>query len=226
MADRDDSVPEDATPDPHPDEIAAAPMVVGIGASAGGLAALRTFFSHVPEQTGLAYVVVVHLNPEHESHLADLLQPHVHIPVQQVNEVVELKPDHVYVIPPGFNLTSVDSHLRPSRLEDRRAQRAPTDHFFRTLAATHDGHTVGVILSGTGSDGTLGVKAIKEKNGFVVVQDPGEAEYDGMPRSAIATGLADRVLPLVEIPAAVLRFARTVPKVPMPLDGEEIDGEQ
>ncbi len=201
------------------------PMVVGIGASAGGLKALRTFFEHVPEQSGLAYVVVVHLDPEHESHLADLIQPHVRIPVQQVTETVLLEPDHVYVIPPGANLTSVDTHLRPARFDPHRRERAPIDHFLRTLAVTHDGNAVGVILTGTGSDGALGIKAIKEKAGFTIVQDPGDAEYDGMPRSAVSTGLVDQVLPLAAIPDALLRIAHTRPRVPVPPEGEDVAGD-
>ncbi len=219
MRDRDE-----ASTDPSPEASAETEShprlaVVGIGASAGGLAALRTFFSHVPAESGVAWVVVVHLSPEHPSHLADLLQPHVGMPVEQVTRTLMLEANHVYVIPPGANLNSVDTHLRLSDLEEKRRQRAPIDHFFRTLAATHDGHAVGVILTGTGSDGSLGVKAIKGKNGLTVVQDPAEAEYDGMPQSAISTGMIDLVLPLAQIPEAVLRFSRTEPQIPS--GGEE-----
>ncbi len=193
--------------------------VVGIGASAGGLAALKELFARVPEQTGVAWVVVVHLSPEHESHLPSLLQAHTALPVQQVTETLKLEPDRVYVIPPNANLDAIDTHLRLSALEERRAERAPIDHFLRTLSRTHNGHAVGVILSGTGSDGTLGIKEIKEKGGLAVVQDPDEAEYSGMPRSAIATGLVDLVLPLAEIPGAVLGYAHTEPHVVVP-DGD------
>jgi two-component system, chemotaxis family, CheB/CheR fusion protein len=202
----------------------AGPVVVGIGASAGGLTALRSFFSHVPESNGLAWVVIVHLSPEHDSHLADLLQPHVKMPVLQVTHSVSLEANHVYVIPPNANLNSVDSHLRLSSLEEARSARAPIDHFFRTLAATHDGHSVGVILTGTGSDGSLGIREIKEMNGLTVVQEPAEAEYDGMPQSAISTGAVDLVLPLASIPFAVLSFARTEPQLRIPRDDEALDG--
>lgn len=190
------------------------PTVVGIGASAGGFSALKKLFEHVPADSGLAFVVVVHLSPEHKSHLADLLQPSAHFPVQQVNENTPLEPNNVYVIPPNANLSAIDTHLRLSRLEEQRRERAPIDHFFRTLAATHDGHAIGVILTGTGSDGTLGLKEIKAKGGLIIVQDPNEAEFDGMPQSAIATGLVDRILPLAEIPDALVRYVQTQPRVP------------
>ena len=107
-------------------------------------------------------------------------------------------------------------------LEERRRERAPIDHFFRTLATTHDGHAIGVVLTGTGSDGTLGIKDIKAHGGFVLVQDPNEAEYDGMPQSAIATGLADFVLPVAKIPETILRFERTRPRVAVPAHSEKV----
>ncbi len=196
------------------------PTVVGIGTSAGGLAALRSLLSYVPSDTGLAFVIVLHLSPDHESHLADLLQPHAKIPVQQVTESTPLEANRVYIIPPNANLNAIDTHLRLSRLEENRRERAPIDHFFRTLANTFDGSAIGVILTGTGSDGTLGIKEIKAKGGCVLVQDPNEAEYDGMPQSAIASGLVDRVLPLNEIIDAILRFERTEPRVVAPADGD------
>jgi two-component system, chemotaxis family, CheB/CheR fusion protein len=189
------------------------PIVVGIGASAGGLVALKAFFAQVPADSGLAFVVVVHLSADHESHLDAVLQPHVKMPVQQVRDTPLLEPNRVYLIPPNANLETIDTHLRLSRLEPQRRDRAPVDHFFRTLARTHDGHAIGVILSGTGSDGALGVKEIKERGGLTIAQVPNEAEYDGMPQSAIATGLVDLVLPVAKIPEAVLRFARTEPRV-------------
>ena len=130
----------------------------------------------------------MHLSPKHESHLAELLQPYVHMPVRQVTETLSLEPNQVYVIPPNANLDTIDTHLRLTQLEERRQERAPIDHFFRTLAKTHDGEAIGVILTGSGSDGTLGLREIKERGGLAIVQDPTEAEYDGMPQSAIAAG--------------------------------------
>ncbi|HEY3740547.1 MAG TPA: chemotaxis protein CheB [Bryobacteraceae bacterium] len=195
--------------------------VVGIGASAGGLAALQTFFQSVPEDCGVAFVVVVHLAPEYESHLADLLQPFVGIPVQQVTNDAELLPNNVYVIPPNANLTAIDTHLRLDKLEERRRERAPIDHFFRTMASMHDGHAIGVVLTGTGSDGTLGIKDIKANGGLVIVQDPSEAEYDGMPQSAIATGLVDLILPVAEIASTILKIDRTEPRIELVRDNDE-----
>ena len=216
----------DAAREPRASKTAAAQRpevtVVGIGASAGGLSALRTFFSNVPDDTGLAYVVVVHLSPEHESHLPELLQPHARIPVHQVSRTTQLHPNCAYVIPPNANLSAIDTHLRLQPLEQRRVERAPIDHFFRTLAETNDGHAIGVVLTGTGSDGTLGIKEIKRRGGLTVAQDPNEAEYDGMPQSAIATGFVDLVLPIETIPGAVLRFARTEPRLPEPVEDESL----
>jgi two-component system CheB/CheR fusion protein len=204
---------------------AAERIVVGLGASAGGLAALKTFFQSLPEKTGLTFVVIMHLSPDRDSHVAELLQPILSVPVTQVHTTILMEPDHVYVIPPGSNLSAVDSHLRLSDLEKPRGGRAPIDHFFRTLATTHDGRAVGVILSGTGSDGALGIKAIRERGGLTLVQDPAESEYDGMPRSAIATGLVDHVLPVADMPGVIVRYARTRPNVGVPAE-ESSDVEQ
>jgi two-component system CheB/CheR fusion protein len=200
--------------------------IVGIGASAGGLAALKRLFSLIPDSPGLAFVIVVHLSPEHESHLAELLQPHCRLPVQQVTETLEIQPNCVYIIPPGCNLNTVDTHLRLSELEVSRQQRAPIDHFFRTLADTHDGRSVGIVLTGTGSDGTLGLRRIKEQGGLTIAQDPAEAQHDGMPRSAISAGTVDLVLPLERIPEELIRFAHTAPRVPISKDGENLEGDE
>ena len=197
------------------------PIVVGLGASAGGLSALREFFDTVRADTNLAFVVVVHLSPDHESHLADLLQAHSAIPVSQVTTETVIEPNRAYVIPPGRNLTAVDSHLRLAPLVDTRTGRAPVDHFFKTLAETHDGASIGVILSGTGSDGTAGMRYIRDHGGLALAQDPDEAEYDGMPRSAIATGSVDRVLRISEMIPQILEFERTRPQLPAPETAEK-----
>ena len=195
--------------------------IVGIGASAGGLNALKEFFRHVREDSGLAYVIVVHLSPEHKSVLAELLQPHIKMPIWQVKKSEELKPNHVYVIPPNANLKTIDTHLRLSQLEKNRSERAPIDYFFRTLGKNHGKNSIGVILTGTGSDGTLGIKEIKAYGGLAIVQDPMEAEYDGMPRSAIASGIIDLILPLKEIPTHIISYAQTTPRISFLQKGKE-----
>lgn len=216
-----DSNPRRAEP-----EVALPPFyVVGIGASSGGLGALRTLFGAMPAKPGIAFVVVVHLSPEHESHLVELLQPCTQMPVCQVKETVELRPDQVYVIPPNANLNTIDTHLRLSALEARRIERAPIDHFLRTLARTHDGGAVGVILTGAGSDGALGLRQIKERGGLTIAQDPVEAEFDGMPRAAIATGMVDLVVSLRDIPTRLLSFCSTRPRLPV-ADGENGLGDE
>jgi len=187
--------------------------VCGIGASAGGLEALREFFAAVPPDLGIAYVVVVHLAPEHESHLVELLQPYTQMPVQQVRATVRLEPNNVYVIPPNANIEAIDTHLRLSELEPERRERAPIDHFLRTLARVHDGRAVAVILTGAGSDGSLGLRQIKERGGLAIAQDPSEAEYDSMPRSAIQSASVDHVLKLREVPAAIMSFCSAKPRL-------------
>jgi two-component system CheB/CheR fusion protein len=135
-----------------------------MGASAGGIRALQSFFAALPAQTGIAFVVVVHLSPEHESNLAQVLQSHTAMTVEQVTGRVPLAPDHVYVIPPNQDLRITDGHLALTDFEAPRGRRAPIDVFFRTLAEAHPDGT-GIILSGNGTDGTVGIKAIKEHGG-------------------------------------------------------------
>ncbi|HEX8851046.1 MAG TPA: CheR family methyltransferase [Gemmatimonadaceae bacterium] len=202
------------------------PTVVGIGASAGGLHALRKFFDAVPRDSGLAYVVVVHLAPDRESHLAELMQAHASIPVMQVTETIALEPNRIFVIPPGHYLSAVDSHLRLTRQSSHRAERAPIDHFFRTLAESFDGRAVAVILTGTGSDGAQGVRRIREGGGVVIAQDPAEAEFDGMPRSALESGAVDIVLPVGEIPRRIIEIEKTRPRVAPDSPASEPSGDR
>jgi two-component system CheB/CheR fusion protein len=196
--------------------------VVGIGASAGGLAALKQFLAAMPEKSGIAFVIVVHLSPVHESFLSDLLQPSSKMPIMQVSADMVIEPDHVYVIPPGRNLSTIDTHLRLSPLESNRRLRAPIDHFLATLAETHGRFALGVILTGTGSDGAAGLKKIKSAGGLALVQEPGEAEFDGMPRSAIAGGFVDCILPVAEIAKQIVRFTSIEPQVAVPEDEESV----
>ncbi|MEX0619775.1 MAG: CheR family methyltransferase, partial [Pseudohongiellaceae bacterium] len=194
--------------------------LVGIGASAGGLAALKALFATMPPDPGVSFVVVIHLSPDDESHFSEVLQTSCPMPVKQVTHAVELKPNHVYVIPPNAILKSVDTHhlrLSPPRGDSDRY--APIDYFFRTMAGTHDGDSVGIVLSGTGSDGTLGLRRIKEAGGLTIVQTSDEADYDGMPCSAIADGMVDLVLPISRMRDAILRFTRVAPELPNVEDG-------
>ncbi|MEX2609290.1 MAG: chemotaxis protein CheB [Gemmatimonadota bacterium] len=182
------------------------PYLVGIGASAGGIPALRAFFRDVPARSGVAFVVIMHLSPEHESHLAEVLEPGVRLPVHQVQGRTRLAPDTIYVIPPGHAISVTDGHLELSDFEGPRGRRTPVDIFFRTLAEAYP-DSIGVILSGSGTDGVVGLKAIKEAGGVILAQAPEEAEYDGMPGSAIATGLVDLVLPARELGARVVALS-------------------
>jgi two-component system, chemotaxis family, CheB/CheR fusion protein len=171
-------------------------LVVGLGASAGGIQALQGFFAHVPPDGGAAFVVILHLSPEHDSRLAEVLQASSRIPVTRVTETLALEANHVYVISPSTSLRMADGMLNVSevlRLEERRA---PVDVFFRTLADVHGPRAVGIVLSGTGSDGSAGIRRLKEYGGLSIAQDPSEAAHDDMPRRAIAGGLIDYVLPV------------------------------
>ena len=197
--------------------------VVGIGASAGGLKALQEFFQALPNDTGMAYVVITHLHPEHESHMAELLQRHTSMPVRQVTGLVPVEKDHVYVIPPNRRLVMQDSHIDTADFKEPRGQRTPIDYFFRSLARGHP-NSVGIILSGGGTDGAVGVKAIKEEGGLLMVQHPEEAEYNSMPNAAIATGLADVVLPVKELAEKLVEITRFRP--PLPSDADELSESQ
>ncbi|MDF2440344.1 MAG: two-component system, chemotaxis family, CheB/CheR fusion protein [Abditibacteriota bacterium] len=190
--------------------------VVGLGGSAGSIAALQTFFSRLPADTGLAYVVVVHLAPQHESHLAEVLQPHTGMTVVQVNERVQIAADHVYIIPPRKHLEIVDGHLELSEPEHPRGKRVAVDLFLRTLAETHGHHAVGVILSGADGDGSIGIKRIKEYGGVTIAQDPDDAEHDSMPRNAIETGMIDWILPVEKMPAKLLEFRLNEDRIVLP----------
>lgn len=206
-------------PEAHVDTV-----VVGLGASAGGLQALKSFFGAVPADSGLAYVVVMHMAPDHDSHLVELLQSTTEIPIRQVTETVELEPDHVYVIPPNAGLAALDTRLHLTPMDKRPGDRAAIDSFLWTLADSSREHAVGVILSGSGTDGSGGIGAIKKNGGLTAAQDPDEAEYDGMPRSAVATGQVDIVLPVNELPRAILAYLDGAPSVAADSDDGPIEG--
>src|SRR5574337_1128338 len=181
---------------------------VGIGTSAGGVRALQAFFESLSADLDAAFVVIVHLDPAHQSELSNILAARTRMPVTQVGGRVRLEPRHVYVIPPNRQLLVTDQHLAIAEFDEPRWQRAPIDLFFRSLAAQRN-DDFAIVLSGAGSDGSIGIKAMKESGGIILVQDPEEAEYGSMPRSAVATGLADFVLPVREIAARLPDLIRT-----------------
>ncbi len=166
--------------------------IVGLGASATGIAALQEFFTAMPVDSGTAFVVIMHLSPLHESTLADLFQRPTAMPV--VADGVTVEPNAVHVIPPAKFLAAVDGHLGLVDAEEQRGKRAAVDYFFRTPAETHGAQALAVVLSGTGGDGALGLKRIKELGGLTIAQNPNEAEHPEMPRSAIATRVVDWIL--------------------------------
>jgi two-component system CheB/CheR fusion protein len=193
---------------PLPKRVSVDFPVVGLGASAGGLDAFRKFFDALPANCGMAFVLIQHLDPKHQSMMVDLLIGHTPMKVLQAIDGMQLERDHVYLIPPGVYLAIEDRTLRLSKPLERHGARMPFDFFLRSLAAECGERAICAILSGTGTDGSLGLKAVKEKGGLVVVQDPEEAAFDGMPRSAIASGGADLVLTVANIPQALVRYGR------------------
>jgi len=180
--------------------------VVGIGASAGGLQALREFFEHTPADCGMAFVVIMHLSPNHDSKADRILQAATAMPVIQVNEPIAIEKNHIYVIPPALDLMMNDGYLRLKPPGRDRGPHVAIDLFLRTLADVHGTHASAVILSGTGADGSVGLARIKEQGGVTFAQQPDEAEHDGMPRNAIATGMVDIVLPVSKMPAKLLEI--------------------
>jgi len=197
--------------------------VVGIGASAGGVQALKTLLEVMPAKTGAAFVVVMHLAPESHSELPNILATHTHMPVTAVTDKVPLLPDQVYVIPPDRELRITDNRISAVPFGEPRGQRAPIDGFFRSLAAQH-GDGFAVILTGGGSDGAVGVKAVKESGGIILVQDPAEAEHPSMPSAAISTEVVDFILPLKQLAERLAELIRTkdhVAEVQKAADNEE-----
>ena len=185
--------------------------VVGIGSSAGGLEALELFLKHVPYPCGMAFVIIQHLDPTHKGIMVELLQRVTTMPVCQVSDNLEIEPDHVYLIPPNNDMSILHGKLFLLDMVKPRGLRLPIDFFFRSMADDLKEHSIGVILSGMGSDGTLGLRAIKEKGGAVFVQDPSSAKFDGMPRSAIDEGLADVVVPVEMLPSKIIAYLKHVP---------------
>jgi two-component system CheB/CheR fusion protein len=171
---------------------------VAIGASAGGLDALEKLFSTLPPDTGAAFLVIQHLSPDHKSMMANLLSRHTSMPVLVAEQDMPVEPNHVYLIPPGAIMHMGDGYLRLTP-KNPRTLTLPIDVFFTSMARQYGDRSVGIVLSGTGSDGTRGAAAINEAGGLLIAQSPENAKFDGMPRSVIATGLVDAILPVEEI---------------------------
>ena len=190
--------------------------IVGIGASAGGWAAISTLFECMPSKTGMAFVIVLHLSSEHESNAAPILQQRTKMKVHQVTETVAIEPDHVYVIAPGLQLEMFDGQLVVRALERPGGRQVAIDTFFRTLAHAHRERAIAVVLSGAGSDGSIGLRDIKGEGGVAIAQTPSDAEYDAMPSAAIASAYVDFILPAAEIAAKLVDLWLHAQRITLP----------
>lgn len=189
-------------------DVRASCPVAGIGASAGGLVAFKAFFSHMPDDSGMAFVLVPHLDPTHQSLMVELLAHQTGMPVREVQDGMVVERNHVYIIPPAKYLVIQGGKLYLSRPLQQRKIETAIDHFLRSLATDQQQHAIGIILSGTSSHGTLGLQAIKANGGMVMVQHPDTAEYDAMPQNAIDAGIVDYILPPEEMPAALVQYVQ------------------
>ena len=182
--------------------------IVGIGASAGGLETLEAFFPKMPPETGMAFVIIQHLSPNYKSIMASLLAKHTPMTVSEIEDGMPLAPNCVYLNPPNKNVAVFNRTLHLMEPVKAGAINMPIDFFFRSLSEDQKERAIGIIVSGTASDGTLGIKAIKGEGGMVMVQDPDTAKYDGMPRSAIGTGLVDFILPVEKMPKTLIGYVK------------------
>ncbi len=194
--------------------------IVGIGASAGGLEAFQIFFSQMPEDSGMAFVIVQHLDPNHESMMTELLSKSTKMEVYAVEDNMEVIPNKVYVIQPNSTLTIINGHLHVEKPQEPRGHRMPIDHFFHSLSQDQGENAICIILSGTGSDGTLGLKAVKEHGGIAIAQNPERAKYDSMPFNAVKTGLVDLVLNIEEMPQKLIDYLNNQKILKEKLDDE------
>jgi two-component system CheB/CheR fusion protein len=190
--------------------------MVGLGGSAGSIVALREFFGAMPADSGMAFVVVLHLAPEHESTLPELLGRTTAMRVEQASQGVKVEANCVYVIPPGKHLSADDGHLRLTDLETSPGKRVAVDLFFRSLADTHGAHAAAIVLSGADGDGAIGLKRIKERGGLTIAQDPDEAEHASMPRAAIDTGMVDWVLEVAQMPGRLMEYRANEERLKLP----------
>jgi len=191
--------------------------IIGIGASAGGLEACRKFLGALPANHGMALILVQHLDPTHDGMLVELLSAHTAMAVRQAVEGMAIEPDGLYVLPPGTYLSVAAGTLHLSPPQTSHGIRQPFDFLLHSLAENYGARAVAVILSGTGADGSLGLQALKAASGLVISQDPDEAAYDGMPRSAVETGAVDLILPVAAIPAALAEYGRQLATAPIPI---------
>ncbi len=193
--------------------------IVGIGASAGGLAAIEAFFSGMPANAdpGMAFVLVQHLDPNHKSLLTELIRRYTRMQVFEVVDGIQVQPNCAYIIPPNRDMAFLNGSLQLLEPTEPRGHRLPIDFLFRSLAQDQQERAIGIVLSGTGSDGTLGVRAIKANGGMVMVQRPSSSEFDGMPTSALATGLVDFELPPANMATQLMAYvAQAFGKLPQP----------
>ena len=197
--------------------------IVGIGASAGGLEALEQFFENTPKDCGMAFVIIQHLDPTRIGIMPELLQRITPMKVVQVVDRIKVKPNCVYVIPSNKSMSMLNGALYLFEPVETHGLRLPIDVFFRSLADDRQEKSIGIILSGMGSDGSLGMKAIKEKNGAVLVQEPGSAKFDSMPRNAIQSVVVDIVAPATELPAKLIAFLQFIPIIKADDDKEIIN---
>lgn len=183
-------------------------FIVGVGASAGGLEALKGFFSNMPSDSNIAFVVIQHLDPKHKSIMGSLLSKFTNMSVMEVEDGMLIKPNGIYLNPPNTNMAILNRTIQLIGLEKTHSVNLPIDYFFRSLSQDQSENSICIILSGTGTDGTLGSKAIKAAGGMAMVQEEKQAQYDGMPRSAIDTGLIDYILPVEQMPVELIKFTQ------------------
>jgi two-component system CheB/CheR fusion protein len=181
--------------------------IVGVGASAGGLEALQDFFDNMPDKPGVAFVIVQHLSPDYKSFMNELLARHTSIPIQVVTDNTQIEINHIYLIPPKMNMTISRGKLFLKEIIGRHLN-LPIDIFFRSLAADQENNAIGIVLSGTGSDGTLGIRAIKESGGVTMAQNDETAKFDGMPKSSVSTGMVDFVLSPKDLAQELVNYAQ------------------
>jgi two-component system CheB/CheR fusion protein len=190
--------------------------MVGIGGSAGSIRALQAFFEQMPPESGLVFVVIMHLSPDHISAMPEMIQKWTRMQVLRAIDGARVEANRVYVIPPGKHLTASNGHLKLTDLDRDHGRRVAVDLFFRSLADTHGPHAAAIVLSGADADGAVGVRRIKERGGLTIAQDPNEAEHDSMPRAAIDSGMVDWVLSATQMPQRILDYIALEDRLKLP----------